>query len=149
LPTSSENLRGGLSFGVESVSSHLRGEAFPSVGGKLFRNPEFQTLGQALGYTGGLETQVQPIFTIVTLNGLGFDGIPLAGPPGAGGDAALAPDAETGLDEHNPITASALDSPRGTYVQAPGLLAVKARHENKAHLRNVFDHHGSHRHVFT
>jgi len=89
-----------------------------------------EAFGHTLGHTGGFQTLIQPIHTVITFHRLSGLRIPLGRAPGTGGDTALATDAEGFIDRDNTILNPLLDGPRGTGRHAPRAFTMKTGHEN-------------------
>ena len=65
--------------------------------------------------------------------------MPLRYSPGAGRDAALAADAQTGLDKDDAVLLSLLHGPGRTGLNAPRIFAVVTGHEDEPHSRLSVD----------
>ena len=99
---------------------------------RLVGDAEGQAAGHALGDAGRLQPGVDAIHAVVALDHLVRVRVPLRRAPGAGRDAALAADAEAGLDEDDPVLLALLHRAGRTGPDAPRVLAVEARHEDEA-----------------
>ena len=102
--------------------------------------PKFQTLGSAGGDTGGFQPLIDPILAVVAFDHFAELRLPLRRAPGTGGDACLAADTKLMLDKDNAVAGPLLHGACRTGGNAPGVLAMKAEHENEGSARQASNH---------
>jgi hypothetical protein len=109
----------------------------------LFRHrlpfPELQTLSGAGGDAGGFQPLVKPIHAIIAFNHFADFRLPLRRSPGAGGDAGFAADTEVVVDKDDAVAGPLLHGAGGAGGDAPGILAMKAEHEDEGGSRQSAD----------
>jgi hypothetical protein len=96
-----------------------------------------KTLGYALGYTSGFQSLIYSIHAIVTFDRLSCFRIPLRRAPGAGRDTALAANTEGAIYKDNTVFCPFLHGTGWTGLHTPWVSAMKARHKNIGHTRQV------------
>jgi hypothetical protein len=118
--------------------------ALPPDLGHIFDFSKLQAPGGAGGDAGRFQTLIKPVFAIITFFHFSGVGVPLGGPPRAGGDTGFTPHTQVFFHKHDPVRGALLHGPCGTRGYAPGIFTVKAGHEDKRHLGQVIDKFGSH-----
>src|SRR5512136_3098120 len=89
---------------------------------------EGQAARHALGDAGGLQPDIEAILAVVALDHFARSRIPLRNAPGAGSDAALAANAQTGFDEDDAVLLALPHGAGRTRPDAPRILAVETGH---------------------
>jgi len=104
-----------------------------------------QAFGNTLGDTGRFQSLVDPVHTVITLDGLAGYRVPLGRTPGAGRNASLAADTKFIVHKDNAVLGPFLHGPRRAGSHTPGVLAVEAGHKYIGHAREIVDLFGTHR----
>ena len=101
--------------------------------------PKGKTLGGAGGDAGRFQPLIKAILAVVAFHHLTDFRLPLRRSPGAGSNTGLAADTEVVVDKDDAIAGSLLHGAGGTGGNAPGVLTMKAEHEDEGGSRQAAD----------
>ena len=98
-----------------------------------------QAARHAFGDAGRLQPDIEAILAVVALDYFACGRIPLWNAPRAGGNAALAANAQTGLDGDDAVLLALPHGAGRTGPDAPRVLAVETGHKDEPHTRLSID----------
>lgn len=108
-----------------------------------------QAVGGANGHTGGLESSVHAVFTIVAFDHLAGFLVPLRRPPRAGRHAGFAAHAEVFVNKDDPVLRAFLHGAGRAGCHTPRVFTMKTGHEGEKGARQGTDEFGTYGHNLT
>ena len=132
-----------LSIGMFQCG-HRFGVPFSSHLGQFIGYPEMEAVSGTHRYTGGQESLIDPVYTVIAFDRFARLGIPLRRPPGARGHACFTAYAEIRIHKDDAVLRSLLHGPGGAGRNTPWIFTVKARHEGVGGPGEIADKDGPH-----